>query len=231
VNDASAAPDAPDAKAGSGVKAGSGAKAGSTVTGDDRRTRILRAAAELFTAAGYAGVSMDEVQATVGGSKSTLYRHFADKLDLFRSAVEMMIDERNRPVLDFRPEGENPAATLTEFGRHFAAIVLDPGAIALHRLVVSEAERVPGLGQAFFEHGPKRGIEALGAHLRDLHEARVIEVEDPLLAASQLYQAMLGSLQMRLLVNAEPKPTSDEIETAIGAAVKTFLGAVGMDRL
>jgi AcrR family transcriptional regulator len=71
--------------------------------GEDRRTRILRAAAELFTAKGYAGVSMDEVQSKVGGSKSTLYRHFADKTDLFRSAVEMMIDERNSPTLDFRP--------------------------------------------------------------------------------------------------------------------------------
>jgi len=33
---------------------------------------------------GYAGVSMDDVQSKVGGSKSTLYRHFADKMDLFK---------------------------------------------------------------------------------------------------------------------------------------------------
>ena len=177
-------------------------------------------------AKGYAGVSMDEVQSKVGGSKSTLYRHFADKTDLFRSAVEMMIDERNRPVLDFEPKGEAPAVTLAEFGRHFADIVLDPDAIALHRLVVSEAERVPGLGQTFFEHGPARGTAALGAHLRDLHEARAITlVTDPLLAASQLYQAMLGALQMRLLVNADPRPTGHEIDASITAAVTTFLAA------
>ncbi|MBR7826705.1 TetR/AcrR family transcriptional regulator [Actinospica sp. MGRD01-02] len=200
---------------------------GSASNGRDghRRTQILRAAAELFMAGGYAGVSMDDVQAKVGGSKSTLYRHFADKLDLFTSAVEMMIDERNRPVLDFRPSGSDPAAALIEFGRHFAAIVLDPGAIAVHRLVVAEAERVPELGQAFFEHGPRRGIEALGGHLRGLREQRVIEVDDPLLAASQLYQAMLGSLQMRLLVNAPPAPTEDEVERSITTAVATFLSS------
>ena len=96
--------------------------------------------------------------------------------------------------------------------------MLDPGAIAVHRLVVAEAGRVPELGQAFFEHGPKRGIEALGGHLAHLHDARVIEIEAPLLAASQLYQAMLGSLQMRLLVNAKPAPTEAEIEAAIAAA-------------
>jgi AcrR family transcriptional regulator len=174
---------------------------------------------------GYAGVSMDEVQSKVGGSKSTLYRHFADKTDLFRSAVEMMIDERNRPFLDVHLQGDDAATTLTEFGRHFAAIVLDPDAIALQRLVVSEAERVPGLGQAIFDRGPTRGITALGAYLRELHEAHVLVVPEPLLAASQLYQAMLGEFQMRLLVNAGPKPTPDEIEAGITAAVGTFLRA------
>jgi AcrR family transcriptional regulator len=176
-------------------------------------------------AKGYAGASMDEVQSKVGGSKSTLYRHFADKLDLFREAVEMMIDERNRPVLDFKPQPGDAEATLTDFGRHFADIALAPDAIALHRLVVSEAERAPGLGQTFFEQGPTRSIEALAAHLRDLHDARVITVPNPLLAASQLYQAMLGSLQIRLLVNAAPTPTRDEVEANITAAIATFLAA------
>jgi TetR/AcrR family transcriptional regulator, mexJK operon transcriptional repressor len=192
--------------------------------GEDRRTRILRAAAELFTAKGYAGVSMDEVQSKVGGSKSTLYRHFADKTDLFRAAVEMMIDERNHRVLDFKPQGGDATTTLTEFGRHFAAVALNPDAIALLRLVVSEAERVPGLGQTFYDHGPTRDVAALAAHLRALHEANAITASAPLLAAAQLYQAMLGPLQTRLLVNAGPKPTPDEIEASITAAVTTFLG-------
>lgn len=176
-------------------------------------------------AKGYAGASMDEVQSRVGGSKSTLYRHFADKLDLFRAAVEMMIDERNRPVLDFKPRPGDAQSTLTDFGRHFADLALAPDAIALHRLVVSEAERVPGLGQTFLDQALNRSIEALAAHLRDLHDARVIIVPNPLLAASQLYEAMLGSLQMRLLINAVPTPTPDEIDGSIAAAIATFLAA------
>jgi TetR/AcrR family transcriptional repressor of mexJK operon len=191
----------------------------------DRRARILRAAADLFMAKGYAGASMDEVQSRVGGSKSTLYRHFADKLDLFKAAVEMMIDERNRPVLDFKPRPGDAQSTLTDFGRHFADVALTPDAIALHRLVVSEAERVPGLGQTFLDQALNRSIEALAAHLRDLHDARVIIVPNPLLAASQLYEAMLGSLQMRLLINAVPTPAPDEIDGSIAAAIATFLAA------
>jgi TetR/AcrR family transcriptional regulator, mexJK operon transcriptional repressor len=200
------------------------------MAGEDRRARIVRAAAELFMAHGYAGVSMDDVLGVVGGSKATLYRHFADKTDLFRSAVEMMIDERARPILAFTPDldvdraGEADAAGVLEaFGRHFADVVLQPGAIALHRLVTSEAERVDGLGQAFYRHGPVAGNAALGGFLRWLRELGVLDVPNPELAAAQLYQAMVGGLQLRLLINPAAQVGQEEIQESVTTAVQTFL--------
>lgn len=193
------------------------------VDSGDRRSRMLHAAAKLFIANGYAGVSMEDVLSAVGGSKSTLYRYFSDKTDLFKSAVEMMIDELSEPLRSFHPSGTDVAATLKDFGRHFAAMVLDPKAIALHRLVASEAERVAGLGQTFFEHGPAGGHAIMGSYLRGLCEEGVIDVPDPILAAAQLFQAMLGTLQMRLLMNTADAPTPDEVDASITSAVDTFL--------
>jgi TetR/AcrR family transcriptional repressor of mexJK operon len=183
----------------------------------------LREAAALFTARGYAGVSMGDVQTAVGGSKGTLYRYFSDKTDLFRSAVEMLIDERNKPLRSFHSNCSDPADALREFGRHFAEVVLDPGAISLHRLVTAEAERVEGLGQTFFQHGPATGYAALAGYLDRLAEAGAVTIDDSLLAAAQLYHAMVGALQMRLLVNATDRPTEAEVEASISAAVATFL--------
>jgi len=192
-----------------------------------RRERILREAAALFAAHGYAGVSMGDVQTAVGGSKGTLYRYFSDKTDLFRSAVEMLIDERNKPLSSFHPNRSDPAEALREFGRHFAEVVLDPGAIALHRLVTAEAERVEGLGQTFFQHGPAVGYAALAGYLDSLAETGAVTIGDSMLAAVQLYHAMVGALQMRLLVNATDPPTAAEIEASISAAVDTFLSGAG----
>ncbi len=45
---------------------------------------IMEAATAVFLKKGYLGASMDEVAATAGVSKQTVYKHFADKGRLFR---------------------------------------------------------------------------------------------------------------------------------------------------
>lgn len=189
----------------------------------DRRERILRAAGPLFVRRGYSGVSMEDVLAAVGGSKATLYRYFPDKTELFRSSVGVLIDELSKPVRVFRPRGNDIAANLRAYGRHFAAIVLADDAIALHRLVTAEAERVGGLGATFFAHGPAVGNSILGRYLRAHADTGALVIPDPVLLGAQLYQAMVGQLQMRLLLDPTDRPTRTEINRHVGLAVETFL--------
>ncbi|MFG1928765.1 TetR/AcrR family transcriptional regulator [Cryptosporangium sp. NPDC048952] len=194
-----------------------------TKQGADRRSVIVHAAGQLFLARGFAGVSMDDVLHAVGGSKSTLYRHFADKVELFQSCVEALLDEKAAPLREFVPTDPDLTVTLTAFGRYFAGVVLDPVSIALHRLVTAEAERIPGLGRAFFEHGPAFGQQVLGQYLQVAADSGVIRVVDARAASAQLYQAMLGDIQMRLLTNSPSRPTPDEVEQSIVTAVDVFL--------
>lgn len=198
------------------------------MTPTDRRRLIVRAAGELFIARGYSGVSMDDVLAVVGGSKGTLYRYFADKSALFRAAVESLCDEWSGPLRAFSPNDRNLPETLVALGEHFASIVLTPEAIALHRLVTAEAGRIPGIGDVFFEHGPAAGYAVLGRCLRQACDDGVIEVEDPVRAAAQLYQAMLGDAQMRLLTDAPRKLTEAEVRASVVEAVRLFLVGVSV---
>jgi hypothetical protein len=62
----------------------------------------------------------------------------------------------------------------------------------------------------------------MGEYLRGRVAAGVLTLVDPMLASRQLYHAMLGSPQMRLLTNATP-PTAAEIEAGIAHAVAMFL--------
>jgi TetR/AcrR family transcriptional repressor of mexJK operon len=196
------------------------------MTATDRRRLITRAAGELFIARGYSGVSMDDVLTAVGGSKQTIYRHFTDKNELFRASVEALCDEWSGPLRAFTPGSADLADTLVALGEHFAGIVLTPEAIALHRLVTSEALRIPGLGQVFAEHGPDAGHAVLARCLQDACADGLISIKDPVRAAAQLYQAMLGDAQMRLLTDAPVKLTDAEVRTSITTAVDVFLHGV-----
>lgn len=53
----------------------------------DRKAQIARVAAEAFSARGYHAVGMDDIAAELGISATALYRHYANKYDLFRAAA------------------------------------------------------------------------------------------------------------------------------------------------
>ena len=61
---------------------------GRAATYDDQRGLILRRAAELFAASGYAATSMNAVAEACGCSKPTLYHYFRDKDALLASICD-----------------------------------------------------------------------------------------------------------------------------------------------
>src|SRR5215208_6812069 len=75
-----------------------------------KRAAILEAATTLFLRHGYRGTSMDEIAATAGVSKQTVYKHFADKESLFSEIVVSTVEEVAEPVhaavLELRDSGD-----------------------------------------------------------------------------------------------------------------------------
>ncbi|HEU0116455.1 MAG TPA: TetR/AcrR family transcriptional regulator [Thermomicrobiales bacterium] len=63
------------------------AKELATNEGGSGRERILRAARALFTAHGFASVSMQQIADAAAVNKATLYHHFRDKEDLFVAVI------------------------------------------------------------------------------------------------------------------------------------------------
>jgi AcrR family transcriptional regulator len=59
---------------------------------DERRTQLLGAALEVFTASGYHAAAMDEIADHAHVSKPVLYQHFPSKLDLYLAVLDLHID-------------------------------------------------------------------------------------------------------------------------------------------
>jgi TetR/AcrR family transcriptional regulator, transcriptional repressor for nem operon len=74
-----------------------------TSKGERTKVRIAEAAADLVWDRGVAGVSLDDVRAATGTSKSQLYHYFADKAALLREVVAVQSErnlEAQRPTLE-----------------------------------------------------------------------------------------------------------------------------------
>jgi len=68
------------------------AHAPATAKGRAMRERIVQAAAELVAEKGVAAVSLDDVRARTGASRSQLYHYFEDRDDLIRAVVDATTD-------------------------------------------------------------------------------------------------------------------------------------------
>ena len=57
----------------------------------DTKERILAAALEMFSQNGYAGTNIRELTASLGLVKSSMYKHFESKEDIWNSLLDEMI--------------------------------------------------------------------------------------------------------------------------------------------
>src|SRR5438874_12889581 len=100
------------------------AHAPATAKGRAMRERIVQAAAELVAEKGAAGVSLDDVRARTGASRSQLYHYFDDRDDLIRAAIDVTTDA----VLDVQGESLDHPDSWAGSDRWFDALVQLPAA-------------------------------------------------------------------------------------------------------
>ncbi len=173
-----------------------------------KRAAVLAAAQRLFLSSGFAGTSMDAVAEAAGVSKLTAYKYFGSKQELFATAVAAKcesafidIDVGHLADQDFR-------GCLIGFGRAFLALILDPGAMAVHHLVIVERERAPELGRLFFENAVRPTGDKLATIIARHEEGGEISTgNDPLAAAQDLLSLWRGRPAMLLdLTGGEVDP-------------------------
>jgi AcrR family transcriptional regulator len=190
-----------------------------------RRETILDVAAQYFLEHGYAGTTMSGIAATLGGSKGTLWNYFPSKELLFAAVIDRVTEAfRAQLSLILNPRDEIETA-LRRFCREFIRKVTSPEAIALHRLVVGEANRFPEMGRIFYERAPRQTQQLLAAFLADAMERGQIRRLDPLVAARHLTaMCMLGNHQQRLMGVVE-EVLAESIDAEVDGAMQTFMRA------
>jgi len=189
---------------------------------DQKRAAIIAAAKELFFKEGYAGASMAEITARVGGSKATLYSHFASKDELLLAVVQDMIVP-SEVLMEGGPPGEDFPAWLEWLGRRTVRRLTSREFIAIQRLATAEALRFPEVGRIYYEAGASPFYDFVAQFFAEAMDKGVLRRADPRMAAEQFIEMCAGWLMRRVLWNIPPAPTEADIEANVRLAVTAFM--------
>jgi TetR/AcrR family transcriptional repressor of mexJK operon len=196
-----------------------------------KHREILEAAAWVFMKKGYDGTSMEEIAIKAGVSKQTVYKHFADKERLFSDIVLATTSQVDRVIgLVTGPLGETLELEkdLTALGRQFVTSLMDPQVLRLRRLIISNADRMPELGRAWYEQGFERVLAKLATCFERLRDRHLMVLEDSLIAAHHFVGLLLWIPVNQAMFTGNEQPyTKAALDRYADVAVTTFLAAYG----
>lgn len=189
---------------------------------DKKREAILHGAKAVFLNAGFGGASMDQVAASAGVSKMTVYRHFGSKEDLFAGVITELCQRIVAEDLE-QIFAREPREALRAFARKMTDIVFAPDTTELHRIVIAESRRFPKLGVLFYDTGPRACIDALEEYFVRHGDDRRFKVSDPRRSAEEFLELLRGYSHLKMLLGIENAPSAHDIDARIESAVRHVL--------
>jgi TetR/AcrR family transcriptional regulator, mexJK operon transcriptional repressor len=186
------------------------------------RERLLDAAKSVFMREGFGAARVEEIASLAGVSKTTVYRQFGTKEELFRAIVwRGMADLRGKiaQTLDSgRNFSSNLASLIDELVEHMAI----PDSMHTSRMVIGEAIRFPDIANQFLQFVTSM-LEPLTGVLAKAADTGMISIDDPASAARDLLTLVSGAPEVHLAVQttrSERKRRAERIHRLLLSAWK-----------
>jgi AcrR family transcriptional regulator len=148
-----------------GSAAGGRAPAAVTARGQQRRTAILDAAADLFLERGFHGTAIDEVGAAAGISGPGVYRHVASKDALLIAVLDRLWSDGFGPAVRAAAEAPPREALATLVDAHVELALGQPTALVL---LLTELRHLPSDYRERALRNHRRYVDAWVGPLRAL---------------------------------------------------------------
>jgi AcrR family transcriptional regulator len=187
-----------------------------------KREYLLDIAAERFLASGFSAVSVDELVASAGQSKTNVYSWFGGKEGLFLATIDRLLDSMLVPLVDNRFASLPLSKGLHVLAEAVLTIVLGKDALALHRLIIAESQAFPAIGRAWVVAGPERTYAFCADFIAAHQQAGRLRPVDPRRAAVFFHDMLTGDLEHRILVGERTMPGAAERKKHIDAVIDVF---------
>lgn len=163
--------------------------------------QILDGARQEFLRNGFAATTVDNVAATAGVSKATIYSYFKGKEGLFKALVEQLAEERLKFFADFQKTTVNPREVLQNLAQ--AALeknANDSSFQYFQRMLIGESDRFPEMSRIFVETMMKPGLAQLTAYLASQPQ---LHIKDPEATARIFIGAVIHYSMVQELLNGK----------------------------
>ncbi len=165
--------------------------------------RILEAATRLFLQHGFDATSCEHVAARANAGKASIYARYANKEELFAAVVRHTVESTLAPPKEFSAD-----LTLRErlraVGNGLLAHALQPDVIALMRVVITTAHRLPELARLTDRMGRDRAIRLVAEAIAARSSGTAEAIERALPVAARFIDLVLVPHQMRALLGDDP---------------------------
>jgi TetR/AcrR family transcriptional repressor of mexJK operon len=198
---------------------------------DRKRRAIVAAATSLFLERGYDGTSIEEVAAAAAVSKPTVYRHFADKKQLYAATVQetiYRIDEVVALVARSYQDAGDVRTALERLGIAFLTALMQPEVIRLRRLVIAMGGQFPEVARSWYDSGFRRVLRTLADTFLMLRERGSLTFEDADLAANHFVGILLWiPVNEAMFGGSQELPSKAVIARQVKLGVSAFLQGYG----
>lgn len=193
----------------------------------DTKERILATALEMFSQNGYAGTNIRELTAALGLVKSSMYKHFASKEDIWNALLDRMIayyGERFGSPERLPPVPDSPEAFIAMTMR-MANLTIHDAQIVMTRKVLTLEQFRDDRARALATKHFLTGLTEMFTHIfAGMMEKGLLRRDDPAMLAFA-YATPISALIH--LCDREPEKT-DEALRQIEAFSRHFIRVYGV---
>ncbi|MFN9430941.1 MAG: TetR/AcrR family transcriptional regulator [Acidobacteriota bacterium] len=196
------------------------------LSGQDRRSMILKEAIRLFSEKGFRGVTTRELAASIGVSEPVLYQHFPNKKDLYTAILEASKDEYYVEALErLRALGEG--ADDEAFFRHLAESMIEwhqqkPELVRLKMFSSMEGHEQM---QEFHDKQAKPFLEVIVGYIEKRQREGAFAAVDPLTAAFVFAGAIANYCQSTIVFRSPLCAGIGQVEM-VNLSVGLFLNGI-----
>ena len=190
-----------------------------------KRDAVILAARTLFFARGFGATSIEAIAEAASVSKVTVYGHFGDKAGVFEAVVQNVASRMETEMTVAAPPEANLSDTLIAFGCGLMGELMNEEMMLFERHLGAELAQHPVLAKRFFDAGPGYMRARLENIIAAAHDRGEIAVDDPKLAAHDLFGLWQGFDRAETHFGVAQTPTTDMLRTRVIRAVRLFLKA------